>query len=323
MRWLLAAIFKKYPLLASELVADIVARKADNLAHDVFYRHGFHLLRKHYYLPIPDKADLGDDFWEKTSDLPGLALNETRALDLLDKVLPPYLQEFRERFPLHEGGAQPDSFFLTNGTYMAVDAHVYYAFIRHFRPKRILEIGGGRSTLLAVAAGLRNARSSGQGPRVTVIDPFPSPLIKTGFAGLTEIIPARVQDVGLDTFASLTENDMLFIDSSHVLRAGGDVQFEYLELLPRLRPGVLVHVHDVSLPKNYPRVYFEQHLYWNEQYVLQAFLAFNSRFEVIWPGNYLMCRHRARIEAAFPEILEQRKTYPDSEPTSFWMRTLG
>src|SRR3972149_5863814 len=116
------------------------------------------------------------------------------------------------------------------------------------------------------------------------------------------------------------EGDILFLDSSPVLRAGGDVQLEYLEILPRLAPGVLVHVHDISLPKPYPRVYFETGMYWNEQYLLQAFLAFNSRFEVLWPGNWMMVRHPEKVCAVFPEFHEMRKLYPQSEPTGFWMR---
>ena len=101
---------------------------------------------------------------------------------------------------------------------------------------------------------------------------------------------------------------------------GGDVQLEYCEILPRLAPGVLVHVHDISLPKPYPRVYFEQQLYWNEQYLLQVLLSFTSRYEVVWPGNYLMNRYPERVAKAFPEYHEMRKYYPQSEPSSFWIR---
>ena len=87
-----------------------------------------------------------------------------------------------------------------------------------------------------------------------------------------------------------------------------------------LAPGVLVHVHDISLPKPYPRVYFDSGLYWNEQYLLQAFLAFNSRFEVIWPGNHMVLNYGERISKVFPEYQAMREKYPSSEPTSFWMR---
>ena len=135
------------------------------------------------------------------------------------------------------------------------------------------------------------------------------------------MIPKKVQDVGLELFTSLEAGDILFIDSSHVLRAGNDVQWEYLEVLPQLAPGVMVHIHDVSLPKAYPKVYFDSHLYWNEQDLLQAFLTFNSRFEVIWPGNYMMLRYPEKMLQVFPEIDRMRRAFPSAEPAAFWMRS--
>jgi hypothetical protein len=169
---------------------------------------------------------------------------------------------------------------------------------------------------------LRNRQDDGGEPaQLTSIEPFPTPALREGFPGLSRLIEKRVQDVGLGLFTALEEGDILFIDSTHVLRSGGDVQLEYCEILPRLAPGVIVHIHDISLPKPYPRVYFEKnHYYWNEQYLLQAFLAFNSRFEVIWPGNYMMEKYPERVITVFPEYHQMRATFPSSEPASFWMR---
>jgi hypothetical protein len=121
-------------------------------------------------------------------------------------------------------------------------------------------------------------------------------------------------------FEQLESGDILFIDSSHVIRSGNDVHYEFLEILPRLKPGVLVHIHDISLPKPYPEVYFDNHLYWNEQYLLQAFLTFNDRFEIMWPGNYMMLNYPDKMLSTFPEISRMRQDYPQSEPTAFWMR---
>ncbi len=292
----------------------------DDAAHDIFYKHGFHLLRKHYYLPIPDETDLHGRLWEERSELVGLEMNDSGAVDLLSDVFPPYVDEFRNLFPTHQAHSSP-GFYLINGSFMAVDAHVYYAFIRHFKPQRVIEIGSGFSTLLAAAAGIQNLKENSEAPHLTVIDPFPSASLKEEVPGLSQVIETRVQDVSLDLFTSLQAGDILFIDSTHALKAGGDVQFEYCEILPRLQPGVLVHIHDISLPKHYPRVYFEKiRVYWNEQYVLQAFLAFNSRFEVLWPGNYMMLKYPEDVCAVFPEYHTMREHFPQSEPTSFWMR---
>jgi hypothetical protein len=291
-----------------------------NAAYSIFYKNGFHLLRKHYYLPIPEEDDLSNAFWERRSELVGLEMNDEFALGLLHNVFPLYLDEFRESFPTHKSSSDPAQFYLINGNFMAIDAHVYYAFIRHFKPKQIVEIGAGNSTLLAAAACRRNLKDNSEGPKLIAIEPFPNAMLKEGLQGLSQLIEDKVQDVDFDLFASLQSGDILFIDSTHVLRSGGDVQLEYCEILPRLAPGVLVHMHDISLPKPYPRVYFENQLYWNEQYLLQAFLCFNSKFEVIWPGNYMMLKWPEKVCAVFAEYHEMRKFYPMSEPSSFWMR---
>lgn len=294
---------------------------AEQAVRAAFAGSGFHFLKKHYYLPIPDEADLSGGFQECLSDLPGVAVNDRGALDLLETVFPRYMDEFRAAVPLGPPAeAAPAAFHLINGTFMAVDAQVYYAFIRHGKPRRIVEIGGGNSSVLAGMACERNRAEDGTAPRLTVVEPYPGEALRRGFAGLSELVEAKVQDAEMSLFASLSAGDILFIDSSHVLRAGGDVQHEYLEILPRLAPGVLVHVHDISLPKPYPRVYFEQGLYWNEQYLLQAFLAFNSRFDVVWPGNYMILKYPDRVCSVFPEYHAMRRHYPQSEPSSFWMR---
>lgn len=292
---------------------------AAETARRVLDRQGFHLLRKHFYLPIPDLDDLDEAFWTSCSALVGLQIDEAQALGIMEDVVAPFLPEFRRTFPIH-GDPRRSGFHLMNGRYMAVDAHVYFAFIRRFRPRRVIEIGGGYSSLVAVSAVRANTREDDTSAELTIIEPYPEPDLVAALDGAATLVQAKVQDVPVETFTNLDRGDILFIDSSHVLRAGGDVQFEYLEVLPRLAPGVLVHVHDVSLPRPYPKVYFEQQRYWNEQYLLQAFLAFNRSFEVVWPGALMAERHPERVSEVFPEVAIMRQLYPDSTPTAFWMR---
>ena len=307
-------------ILMSKITVVCIKSVPGNAAYRIFYKHGFHLLRKHYYLPIPDEADLSDTFWERRSALVGLEMNDEYALDLLQSVFPLYLDEFRATFPIHQSSNDPTQFYLINNNFMAIDAHVYYIFIRHFKPKRIVEIGAGHSTVVASEACRRNVNEGGEEPSLIAIEPYPRSILKEGIPELSQLIEAKVQDVDIELFTSLKSGDILFIDSSHVLREGGDVQLEYCEILPLLAPGVLVHIHDISLPKHYPRVYFENQLYFNEQYLLQAFLCFNSRFDVIWPGNYMIVKYPDRVINLFPEYHEMRKSYPMSEPSSFWIR---
>lgn len=285
-------------------------------------QRGYHLVRRHYYSPVPDADDCtAPGFWDVQSPLAGVEMGEQTGLDLLSQVFPPYLAEFRARYGVREADAG-GRFYVVNGFYMAVDAHVYYCLVRHLKPKRIIEIGAGQSTRVALDALETNRDKDGAVGTITAIEPFPGPALKELVdAGRVTLIEAKVQDVGLDLFDTLESGDLLFIDSTHVLREGNDVQCEYLELLPRLPDGVYVHVHDISLPRRYPKVYFDQGLYWNEQYLLQAFLAFNARFEVIWAGNCLLLHHPEQMHAGFPEIAAMRETFPLSEPSAFWMRT--
>ncbi len=313
-------------LSAARLTASGIRRYSlDEEARTIFGERGFHLLRKHFYLPIPEAEDLGEEFWSRRSEMPGVDTGDEEALACLRELFPAYLGEFRETFPLlHQSADEPERFYLLNGSFMTIDAHVYYCLVRRHRPRRIVEIGAGNSTVVAAAACARNAAEGGPAARLTAIDPFPLPVLKRGLPGVSELIEDKVQNVPLELFTSLGEGDILFIDSTHVLREGGDVQVEYCEILPRLAPGVLVHVHDISLPKAYPRVYFERHqLYWNEQYLLQAFLAFNSRFKVVWPGNYMMLNYPQDVCSVFPEYHAMREAFPSSEPASFWMRVAG
>jgi Methyltransferase domain len=316
-----AAVGGLAPFATEALAEELAVRLAGmpgNPLHDILYRHGFHLLRKHFYLPIPDDTDRLDEFWRQPSAMAGVDTNDAAAIELMDRLLPPFLDEFRARFPIHRSPLTT-GFYLINGGYMAVDAHVYYGLIRHQKPRRIIEIGNGNSTLLALDA-VQSNRAAGHDSRLISIDPYPWDIFRGGVPGF-ELIAKRVQDVPLEMFGELADGDILFIDSSHVIRSGNDVHYEYLDILPRLKPGVMVHIHDVSLPMPYPKVYYDNHLYWNEQYLLQAFLAFNRNFEVIWPGNYLMLTYPDKMNATFPEIATMRETYPSSEPTAFWMRT--
>lgn len=283
-------------------------------------RLGFHLVRRHYYSPVPDRDDFPSDYWDRVSTMPGVDLNLDSALELLGEVLAPYVDEFRQRYPLE---ATPEmDFHLINGTYMAVDAHMYWALIRHLKPQRIVEIGAHSSTMISVDAVAENRRETGVKASIRAIEPFPSDYLVARDGNEIELMVAKVQDVPMAVFEALEAGDILFIDSTHMLRQGSDVQHEYLEILPRLASGVYVHVHDVSLPKHYPKVYFDQQLYWNEQYLLQAFLAFNKRFEVVWPGNAMMLTHPDTMLKAFPEIEDMRAKFPSSEPTAFWMRVV-
>lgn len=289
--------------------------------YPLFRQDGYYLLKEHFYRPFTNPDSLPPDYWARRSELAGIAIDADACLDRARRDLAPYFTEFRETYPIEKPAENANGFWLINGSYMAVDAHLYYALIRHLRPSRIVEVGAGRSTIVAAEACRRNNVAVPGSSQLICIEPYPTAIVTGGLAHLAELMQTRVEEVDLGFFELLETGDILFIDSSHALREAGDVQFLYCEVLPRLRPGVAVHVHDVSLPKPYPRVYFDHGWFWNEQYLLQAYLTHNARAEVLWPGNFLMCHRPDEMNALFPEIAIMRQHFPSSEPSAFWFRT--
>jgi Methyltransferase domain len=269
--------------------------------------HGVHVTPVHFYQPIPDTRSLPDALWEKPSQMPGIAMNEAKQLELLCDVFPRFRAEYDE-LPA-EPTSDPREFYLKNGAFEGTDALVLYCMVRSFRPSLVLEVGSGFSSRVSARAALVNGNT-----RVVCIEPYPDDVLTGGFPGLTSVIPKKVQEVDLEFFGQLAEGDILFIDSSHVVKTGGDVTYLFLEVLPRLRPGVIVHVHDIFLPQEFPKRWIlDLRLFWTEQYLLQAFLAHNSEFEILFANAYMGLRHQP----------EMRRTFPKSEwwgGGSFWFR---
>jgi predicted O-methyltransferase YrrM len=289
----------------------MLARRA---AYAGLERAGWHITRNHYYSPVPDVGRLPTAMWERVSELPGLDLRVEAQLELLGE-LEAYRAEY-EALP-DEPTGDPHQFHVRNMAFGPVDAGVLYALLRRLGPRRVVEVGTGYSTLLAAQALALNA-ADGRPGRHWAIDPWPFQWVGGSFPAGVEPIAKPVQEVPLSTFEALEEGDVLFLDSSHVAKAGSDVVFEILEVLPRLRPGVVVHVHDIFLPREYDRGWVEgHHRFWNEQYMLQAFLAFNRSFEVLWTANLHHHERPERLGEAFPAY---RNALPDVYPVSFWMR---
>ena len=254
------------------------------IVRELFYdweRHGFHVTPVHFYQPIPDIQNLPKTLWDRPSDLEGIDMNESVQLDLLRKHFPRFQSEY-EQF-LTEPTGKPPHFHLNNGLFDGTDALVAYCMIRHFRPHTIIEIGSGFSSLLLGQAAAKNTTSA-----LICIEPYPQEFLKRGFRGLHRLIEKKVEDIDLEFFSELHSGDVLFIDSSHTVKIGGDVNYLFLEVLPRLEPGVIVHIHDIFLPFEYRRDWvLDEFRFWTEQYLLQAFLTFNSEFEVLMASSYL------------------------------------
>jgi predicted O-methyltransferase YrrM len=273
-------------------------------------RLGVHLTPVHYHFPLPDAGRLPESLWAPPQDPAGIDFREESQLDLLAVLAADYRAEY-ERFPA-KPPAVAEGFHLENGHFEAVDAEILYSLVRHRRPRRFFEIGSGYSTLLALQAGGVNG-ALGHPCSITVFDPHPSPLLTTATSRPVTVRREPVERVSLETFDALDDGDILFIDSSHVVAIGSDVRRLILDVIPRLRPGVLVHVHDVFLPAEYPRYWVKNRLrFWNEQYLLQAFLVFNERFQVVWGSHLMALRHPDALAEAIPSF------QPRQWPGSFW-----
>jgi predicted O-methyltransferase YrrM len=185
--------------------------------------------------------------------------------------------------------------------------------IRHSKPKRIIEVGSGYSSAMTLDT---NELHFGNSIRCTFIEPYPEllqSLLRPGDRERIEVLPVRVQEVPLERFAELESGDILFIDSTHVAKAGSDVPYLYFQVLPRLKPGVLVHIHDIFSGFEYPQPWVFEGRNWNEIYILRAFLMFNRAFRVLLFNTFLEQSHRDWFAAEMPLCLR-------NEGGNIWLR---
>jgi Methyltransferase domain len=259
-----------------------------------------------YYSPVPRVGDLRPEFWHARLGMAGIPLDIPGQVRFLERVISSYADEYR---PPMEPRSGLEDFHLTNPTYGGVDAKVLYGMVRHLKPRRVIELGSGYSSLVIKAAAEKNA-SEGRSLEHRAYDPFPwlpSPTVP--------VIVRRAEEVDPSEFRSLEANDVLFVDTTHTVRLGGDVNHVLLEILPSLAGGVVVHFHDIFLPWHYPRQWVEEmQWYWTEQYLLHAFLSFNDQFEVILSLHALARENRSWLLEAFPDCATC------DQPSAFWIR---
>lgn len=270
----------------------------------------------HYYSPIPDLNDLRRrDIWARRSELAGIDFRKENQLALLAELGEAFGHECRwDRAP----GSDPRRFYTPNNSFSFGCAAALHSLIRRHKPRNVIEIGSGRSSLVLSGALERN-RSEGHPAEYVIVDPFPSPLVADGLPSLARVHRMPVEQTELALHTALGEDDVLFIDSGHTVKTGGDVNFEILEILPRLAPGVLVHFHDIPLPFEYPEIYFSNptfRVFWTEAYLLQAFLCGNKDYEILLTMNHLMIDEAAAFRKAFAHAADGGSQISGS----FWIR---
>ena len=280
-----------------------------NLPHtkNALMNVGVFPIRDHYYEPQFDNRNPSPDF-SQDRNLRGIDWNVANQLEMLERFR--YSEELAD-IPQRKPGTL--KFFLNNGNFESGDAEYWYQLIRTVKPNRIIEIGSGHSTLMAISAVSKNQDDAPDYECEHIcIEPYEMPWLEE--SGVS-VVRKKVEAMELSYFAQLQENDILFIDSSHIIRPQGDVLFEYLELLPSLNKGVIVHVHDIFSPKNYPKVWMEDEVkFWNEQYLLEAFLSHNRDWKIVGALNYLHHNHYNELSSAAPYLT------PGREPGSFYIQ---
>jgi hypothetical protein len=271
---------------------------------------GLQVVLKTFYSPIPELGRLPPDWWERVDELPGIDLALDRQLEFVAQRLAAPMAEFD---PPTRAGEDPFAYATDNGSYPALDAAVLYAMVRALKPARIVELGSGHSSLVTAQAVRRNA-GDGSPCSYEAYDPYPS-VVSGELPGLTALHRTAAQELPHALFETLGADDVLFVDTTHTVKTGSDVNFIVLDVLPRLAPGVVVHVHDIYLPFEYPRGFAEAFgLYWAEQYMLQAFLSKNPGYEVL-VANVALGRLRGEeLRARLPA------TTQDFGGSSIWLR---
>lgn len=285
---------------------------------------GLHVLPKHYYTPVPDYAWLAKNkhVWARRADLTGVAWDLRDQLEWLRRTCSPYYEEvkglehFREAARLEFGPG-----------YGPIESQVLHCFVRSAKPARIIEVGSGVSTVCILGALERNAREEGaRRTEVTCVEPFPNRALQK-LPGIS-LTRRRAQEAGISFFEQLQSGDLLFIDSSHAVKTGSELPFLYLEVIPRLNPGVIVHIHDVFLPYLYQRNVLTHYLSSQETSLLLALLKGNARLSVLcclsalhydFPDEIAKTLTDYRPQAEVGEGLSEYEP-SDHFPSSIWLR---
>jgi hypothetical protein len=269
----------------------------------------------HFYSPLPDLSTVSSALQSSSTSLQGINLNEEFQVRLCGNFARWYAE-----MPFPERKATGKRYHLDNPFFSFGDGIILYSFLREFQPGRVIEVGSGFSS-----AAMLDVNDAFMSRRVafTFVEPFPdrlNSLLSDEDRKTCRVEIKPVQQVDLSLFQQLQENDILFIDSSHVGKIGSDLLHLLFEVLPRLNKGVIVHFHDIFWPFDYPLAWLEGGRAWNEAYFLRAFLQYNPAFELLYFNSFMALHHTAMIQAKMPAVLT-KPSFPETfGNSSLWLR---
>jgi len=276
----------------------LAAYRAYLAGHHAAARAGVHVVRASYDSPIPRRGDLPADVFTRLSPMRGIDWDPEAQLRLVETELAPLVAQ-----------APEGTFRRGNLTYDQVDGDLLYGIVRWSKPALILELGSGYSSLIAAQA----LKDNGWG-EIELHDPYPSPHVLEHPDLRDRVHTTSAQDIPEERISALRSGDILFVDTTHTVKLGGDVNRIVLDLLPLVAPGVLVHFHDIFLPGDYLPDHLAGAHYWTEQYLLQAFLMHNDAWEVVVGGRAVALHDPARLAKAIPAYSK------GVVPGAFWIR---
>jgi Methyltransferase domain len=269
----------------------------------------------HYYSPIANTRALSREpaksrVWPGvTPDTPGIDWSPARQVALVRDHL-----GRQSEFLIPDGPTgDAHDYHAGNEMFSRLDAWMLQAMLRYFRPQRVIEVGCGWSSLVTARV---NREHFGGSIDFTCIEPYPPDFLGEGVDGISRLVISPVEEVPVDMFLQLGDGDILFIDTSHTVKTGGDVVFLLQEVLPRLADGVVVHIHDIFLPWDYPRDWVLSGRAWNEQYAVRAFLTFNEEFEILLGVAWMSHFQPSVLASALPSFPQN---YPEGGG-SLWIR---
>ncbi len=268
----------------------------------------------HFHSPVPDLDEVREReaaLFDRDTDLPAIELNIDAQLGLLESF-----GRFHPDLPW-QGTPRPGlRYYYENDFFSYGDGVILSCFMRHFQPNRIIEIGSGFSSCVMLDT---NERFLNGATSLMFVEPHPHDrllrLLRKSDEQSADVRTCRFQDLPLEELSALGLDDILFVDSSHVSKVGSDVNWLFFRVIPQLAPGVLIHVHDIFYPFEYPRQWIFDGRAWNEAYLLHAFLMSNRTVRIEYWCDFIGRFHRDRLAGHLPLCLR-------NTGGSIWLRRI-
>jgi hypothetical protein len=245
----------------------------------------------HFYSSVVNPKNLvnrQDEIWPEDPIIKGIDFNNEYHKKVLNEFFPKFISRYQYAETLEEINSDIE-YYTQNSQFSWLDSRTLFVLLNQWKPKKMVEVGSGFSSLMTAHI---NHNYLDDSIDFTCIEPFPREFLKKKIPGLNRVVVEKVEHVDKAFFSALDAGDILFIDSSHVSKTGSDVNFLFFEILPILKKGVKIHIHDIFLPHDYSKEWvLDDNRSWNEQYLLRALLMYSDTFKVLFGSSYAQYKY--------------------------------